>query len=68
MRVVAFAPFLREHGVDLRFRSHVSDDEYRVLGAPGERLRKARVIASCAARVARRRRPLRRACSWSTGC
>ena len=57
VRVIGFAPFLREHGVDLRFHAHVSDGEYRILAAPGDRLQKARVIASCATRVARRRRP-----------
>jgi len=57
VRVASFQPFLHEHGVDLRFVSHLSDEEYRVLGADGARAQKAQVIARCAARVARRARP-----------
>ena len=57
VRVAAFAPFLRDHDVDLRFRSNISAAEYRVLGGAGDHLGKARVVASCAVRVARRTRP-----------
>ena len=57
VRVEGFSPFLRSEGIDLRFLSHISSDEYRVLGSPGERVRKARVIVTAAARVARRSRP-----------
>ncbi len=57
MRVAAYAPFLAQHAVDLRFTSHLGESEYRLLSAAGGRIDKARVIATCAARVARRRRP-----------
>ncbi|MBA3748222.1 MAG: glycosyltransferase [Solirubrobacterales bacterium] len=57
VRVAALAPFLREHDVDLCFHPHVSDAEYRILGAAGSRRAKAAVVARCAGRVARRSRP-----------
>lgn len=53
VRVAAFAPFLRGHGVDLTFHAHVSNDEYGVLSRPDARAAKAVVVARCAARVAR---------------
>lgn len=56
VRVAAFAPFLREHGVDLSFVSHLSREEYRTLSSPGRRLAKARVIARSLVRVATRPR------------
>lgn len=56
VRVSAYAPFLLNQAVDLRFSSHLSADEYRMLGARGSRVNKTRVIATCAARLARRRR------------
>jgi len=57
VRVVAYGPFLAAHGIDLSFRSHISDDEYRVLSGTAPRSAKAAVVARCAARVARRSRP-----------
>ncbi|MDX6677170.1 MAG: hypothetical protein QOE31_1222, partial [Solirubrobacteraceae bacterium] len=33
VRVAAFEPFLREQQIDMTFMSHLSDDEYRALGA-----------------------------------
>lgn len=56
VRVAGFSPFLLEQGIELRFVSHISSDEYRVLSSPGLRLRKARVLASGAVRLARRSR------------
>jgi glycosyltransferase involved in cell wall biosynthesis len=56
VRVAAFAPFLQDHAVALRFSSHLSASEYRELSAPGHGLEKALALAACAARVARRSR------------
>ena len=52
VRVAAFAPFLRDHGVELTFHAHVSNDEYDVLSRAGARAAKAIVVARCAKRVA----------------
>ena len=57
VRVFAYIPFLAALGIDLSFRSHISDDEYRVLSGAAPRSAKAAVVARCAARVARRARP-----------
>lgn len=57
VRVASFAPLLADHAVDLRFLSHVSDDEYRALSSPGGQVDKARIVARCALRVGRRSRP-----------
>ena len=40
----------------MTFVSHLSDEEYRTLGADGGRLQKAHVVARGAARVVRRSR------------
>jgi glycosyltransferase involved in cell wall biosynthesis len=60
VRVAAFAPLLAGHSVDLRFRSHLTDAEHLVLASAGGAAAKARVVARCARRVARRRRPAER--------
>lgn len=57
VRVAAFEPFLREQQIDMRFVSHLSDDEYRALGVGAGRAEKAYVVARCAGRVIRRTRP-----------
>ncbi|MGA2009575.1 MAG: glycosyltransferase family 4 protein [Solirubrobacteraceae bacterium] len=54
VRVVAYIPFLRAHGVDLRFSSYVGCDEYRLMSGGGRHLAKVAVTARCAARVSRR--------------
>ena len=58
VRVAAYTPFLRDHAVELRFSSHLSASEYRVLGSAGARVAKARLIAASAVRVARKARPI----------
>ena len=53
----AFSGSLREHDVELRFRSHLSEAEYVTLSNPGGRARKVRAVAACAARVAHASHP-----------
>ncbi|MEJ7825446.1 MAG: glycosyltransferase [Solirubrobacteraceae bacterium] len=50
--MAAFAPFLREHGVELEYRPALTDDEYRVLGSHASAAHKACVLARGAARAA----------------
>lgn len=57
VRVATYAPFLRDHAVELRFSSHLSTSEYRVLSSAGHRVAKARLIAASTVRVARKARP-----------
>jgi len=51
VRVAAFAPHLREHGVGLRFRPNLTDAEYRAISSDANTVRKARALARASARL-----------------
>lgn len=55
VRIAAFAPFLRSHGVALDYSPALTDDEYSVLSSPASTLRKSAILATSAARAIRRR-------------
>jgi glycosyltransferase involved in cell wall biosynthesis len=56
VRVASFVPFLSSHGIELRYRPTLSDDEYALLSSGAPAARKALVLASATARAARHRR------------
>ena len=55
VRVAAFAPFLREHGVFLEHRPALTDEQYGLLASRASAPRKAAVLARAAVRAAGRR-------------
>lgn len=57
VRIAAFAPFLRSHGVALYYSPTLTDDEYLGLSSPGSALRKSAVLAIAASRAVVRLRP-----------
>jgi glycosyltransferase involved in cell wall biosynthesis len=54
VRLAAFAPHLRDHGVSLTFRPTLTDDEYRLITSDASPARKAASLTRAAARLARR--------------
>jgi Glycosyl transferases group 1 len=57
VRVADFAPFLGEHGVDLRHMPMLTAEEYELLSSAANPLRRATVLAKSVARAATMRRP-----------
>jgi glycosyltransferase involved in cell wall biosynthesis len=55
VRVAAFAPFLREHGVSLEHFPALTDEQYGLLASRASAPRKAAVLARAAVRAAGRR-------------
>ncbi len=55
--MLSFAPHLTEHGVDLSFRSTMSEAEYSLVTSDASATRKAGALATSGARLLRRRAP-----------
>jgi glycosyltransferase involved in cell wall biosynthesis len=55
--VAAFAPFLREHGVELDLLPAATESEYATIASAASPARKLAVLSGSAARAVRRRRP-----------
>jgi hypothetical protein len=51
VRVGNYIPFLRDHGVELQYRSTLTDREYALLTSPAHPLRKAAVLTQSAGRA-----------------
>jgi glycosyltransferase involved in cell wall biosynthesis len=57
VRIANFAPFLREHGIDLDFRPALSSDSYRRLTSRSNTFRKGLILAGSTARALAPRPP-----------
>jgi glycosyltransferase involved in cell wall biosynthesis len=57
VRVGNFVPLLRRHGVSLRYRSALTDADYRILSSPGRVGRKTAALGLATARTVLRERP-----------
>lgn len=57
VRIAAFTPFLRSHGVELDYSPTLTDDEYLDLSSPGSALRKSAMLVKAASRAVVRRQP-----------
>jgi glycosyltransferase involved in cell wall biosynthesis len=57
VRIAAFAPFLRPHGVELEHRPTLTDGEYATLSSGASALRKSAIVAGAATRAVLGRRP-----------
>lgn len=55
VRIAAFAPFLRSHGVALDYSPTLTDEEYSVLSSQASPPRKSAILALAALRAVRRR-------------
>lgn len=51
VRVATFGPFLREHGIDLRYRPWLTEAEYAVIRSSAAPARKAAILARSSARL-----------------
>lgn len=56
VRVAQFAPHLADHGIDLRFDSNLSAEEYSLLASSAPAVRKATVLSKSALRAVLRQR------------
>ena len=54
VRVAAYVPLLRGHGISLEYRPTLTGREYAVLGSDAPAIRKAAIVLGSAVRVARR--------------